>query len=273
MNLNPVGGPASPESGTFTRMNTALIRELPDTFDRAIVRDAMCKPDVALARRQHSRYRELLETAGYVVEVVPGDETHPDCVFIEDTAVIVGGVAVAARPGARARRGEVDPVTDRLEDRFEVLRIDSPGTLDGGDVMIMGDTLFIGRSARTNDEGIRQLERVARSQGLTTTPVPVSGVLHLKSAVLPVDEHTVVVTPGTIDESLLSDLRVVHEMTHERHSFSALRMRNGDVLATDNAPDTTEVVSGLGLNMVPIDVSEIQAADGGLTCMSILIDG
>jgi N-dimethylarginine dimethylaminohydrolase len=83
----------------------------------------------------------------------------------------------------------------------------------------------------------------------------------------------VVVTPGTIDESLLSDLRVVHEMTHERHSFSALRMRNGDVLATDNAPDTTEVVSGLGLNMVPIDVSEIQAADGGLTCMSILIDG
>lgn len=251
-------------------MPSALLREVADTFDRAIVSDDGRAPDVAKARQQHDRYANALREAGYDIDVVAADDNQPDCVFIEDTGVVIGSVVVAARPGARERRDEVQPVIDLLRERFPVAQIDAPGTLDGGDVMVMGDRLFVGRSRRTNHEGIEQLRGAAESQGMSVVAVPVDGVLHLKSGVLPVDDHTVVVTPGTVDEGLLEGLRIVHEVPHERHSFSALPMPGGEVLVTASAPDTTAVISGLGITPIPIDVSEIQAADGGLTCMSIL---
>lgn len=254
-------------------MSTALLRAVAETFDRAIVSEHGRPPDVARARIQHEAYAAALRRAGYEIEMFEADDDHPDCVFIEDTAVVLGSEVIAARPGAEERRDEVTPVVEHLKERFAITGIEPPGTLDGGDVMIMGDTVYVGRSKRTNDEGIAQLSEVAEQQGSAVVAVPVRGVLHLKSGVLPVDEETVVVTPETVDESLLTGLRIVYEMPHERHAFSALPLRNGDVLVTANAPDTAARVADLGLRVVPIDVSEIQAADGGLTCMSILIEG
>lgn len=253
-------------------MPSALLREVASTFDRAIVSETGRRPDVDLAREQHRRYARALADAGYDVEVIAADEAHPDCVFVEDTAVVVGSTAVITRPGVGERRGEVGPIADVLQTRFPLTRIEAPGTLDGGDVMIMDGTVFVGRSKRTNESGIAQLAQVANSEGLTVTTVPVHEVLHLKSAVLPIADTTVVVTPGTVDETLLSGLRILHEARHERHRFSALRLGPDDVLVTANAPDTARNVADLGMTVVPVDVSEIQAADGGLTCMSILID-
>jgi dimethylargininase len=254
-------------------MSTALLRAVADTFDRAIVSEHGRPPDVARARTQHEAYAAALRRAGYEIEVLKADDNHPDCVFIEDTAVVLGSAIVAARPGAEERRAEVTPVVEHLKGRLPIIEIEPPGTLDGGDVMIMGDTVYVGRSERTNDEGVAQLGAVAEQQGSAVVAVPVDGVLHLKSGVLPVDKETVVVTPGTVDESLLTGLRIVYEVPHERHAFSALPLNNGDVLVTANAPDTAALVADLGLRVRPIDVSEIQAADGGLTCMSILIEG
>jgi dimethylargininase len=253
-------------------MSTALLRAVADTFDRAIVSEHGRVPDVARARRQHETYAAALRRAGYGIEMLPADDDHPDCVFIEDTAVVLGSVVIAARPGAEERRDEVTRVVEHLGGRFPITWIEPPGTLDGGDVMIMGDTVYVGRSKRTNDEGIAQLRVVAERQGSAVVAVPVAGVLHLKSGVLPVDDYTVVVTPGTVDESLLTGLRIVYEAPHERHAFSALPLRNGEVLVTAKAPDTAALVADLGLRVVPVDVSEIQAADGGLTCISILFE-
>lgn len=253
-------------------MPTALLREIPDTFDQAIVMDGGRAPDVVVARRQHGTYEQALRKAGFRIVTMPADDTHPDCVFIEDTAVVIGPVAIAARPGAPERRGEVDAVIRHLEKWFPVVAIEAPGTLDGGDVMVIGDTVFVGRSRRTNDAGIDQLRRVASAQGYAVTAVPVEGVLHLKSGVLPIDARTVVVTPGAVDESLLSGLHIVHEASHERNAFSALPLPGGEVLVTAGAPDTASLVADLGTQVLPIDISEIQAADGGLTCMSILIE-
>jgi dimethylargininase len=253
-------------------MPTALLREVASTFDHAIVSQAGRRPDVDLAREQHHRYAQALAKAGYDLELIAADEAHPDCVFIEDTAVIIGSTAVITRPGATERREEVGPVMAVLETRLPLARVEAPGTIDGGDVMVMDRTVFVGRSKRTNEAGIAQLEEIARSRGLTVTVVPVREVLHLKSAVLPVTDTTVVVTPGTVDESLLSDLRILHEAQHERHRFSALKLVSGAVLVTVNAPDTAQMVADLGITVTPVDVSEIQAADGGLTCMSILIE-
>ncbi len=136
--------------------------------------------------------------------------------------------------------------------------------------MIMGGVVYVGRSERTNDHGIDQLRSIAAAQGLEVVPVEVHGTLHLKSAVLPVDDATVVVTPEAVDERALGGLRIVHEAGTERNRFSALPMVDGRVLVTANAPVTADLVAGLGIEVIPIDVGEIQAADGGLTCMSIL---
>ena len=253
-------------------MSLALLREVSPRFADAIVAHGGRRPDVDLAIYQHDRYRISIENAGYEVETLAGGSDYPDCVFIEDTAVIVGEVAVATRPGAEERRGEVIQVASRLAELREVRTIEAPGTLDGGDVMILGDTVYVGRSLRSNDAGIGQLADVATAQGMSLVAVPVSEVLHFKSAVLPVDADTVVVTPGTVDETLLDGLRIIHEADHERHRFSALPLADGTLLVTANAPETTGMLADIGLRPAPIDVSEIQAADGGLTCMSILIE-
>jgi len=249
---------------------TALIRPVPASFDRAVVHEGRPKIDVGLARAQHDVYRRHLEEAGHTIEVVPADEAQPDCVFIEDTAVIVGEVAVIARPGEVSRRGETSPVARALASRFATAEITEPGTLDGGDVFIMGDILYVGRSARTTSDGIDQLRAIAFHQGLGVVTIGVREVLHLESAVLPINEETVVVTPRAVDEERLDGLHIIYENATERHRFSALALGERRVLVTANAPATADMVARSGHEVVAVDVSQIQAADGGLTCMSIL---
>jgi dimethylargininase len=149
--------------------------------------------------------------------------------------------------------------------------VSAPGTLDGGDVLLLGDIVYVGRSARTDDEGIDQLRAVAHHQGLEVVTVDVEDVLHLKSAVLPIDEETVVVTPRCVDESKLDGFQILYEHEQERHKFSALPLPDGTVMVTAAAPQTSERVVSRGVEVVPIDVSQFQMADGGLTCMSIIV--
>jgi dimethylargininase len=252
-------------------VRTALIRPVPDSFPKALVRDGQPEIDLERARAQHQEYRHLLEESGHAIHVVPPDETHPDCVFIEDTAVVLGEVAVITRPGAESRRGETAPVEDVLVNRFDIARIRAPGTLDGGDVLLLDNVVYVGRSARTNDDGIDQLRAVAHHRGLEVVTVDVEDVLHLKSAVLAIDEETVVVTPGTVDEAKLHGLQILYEHEEERHRFSALPLLDGTVMVTASAPQTSDMVASEGVEVIPIDVSQIQLADGGLTCMSIIV--
>jgi dimethylargininase len=248
----------------------SLIRPIPDTFDQALVRHGRPRIDVGLARAQHDTYRQQLEAAGYAIEQVPTDPEYPDCVFIEDTAVIIGSTAVITRPGAASRRGETGPVAVALREHFPLVEVETPGTIDGGDVFIMRDVVYVGRSGRTNQEGIDQLKSVATDQGLDLVAVGVHDALHLKSVVLPVDDETLVVTPNAVDETALVGFRLVFEANSERHRFSALPLRDGRLLVTSGAPETAAALEATGHDVVPIDVSQIQMADGGLTCMSIL---
>jgi dimethylargininase len=213
----------------------------------------------------------MLERAGYRIQFVAADEAHPDCVFIEDTVVVVGDVAVITRPGAPSRRGEVAAVRAALPPGLRCCVIEAPGTLEGGDVFMLSDTIYVGLSGRTNRSGIEQLASIASNAGRALVTVPVVDVLHLKSAVLPLDSETVLVTPDAVDESALGSLRVLYESESERHGASALPMRDGSVLVTASAPLTTQRLRDGGYDTRSIDVSELQAADGGLTCLSVLI--
>lgn len=247
-----------------------LLRQIPDTFDQAIVREGTPSIDVGRAREQHSAYRRHIEGAGYATTMLAADSRFPDSVFVEDPVVVVGRTALITRPGAPSRVGEEVLLAETLASQLEIVSMRPPATLEGGDVFIANETVYVGRSERTNQEGINQLSELAARHELGVVTVGVSGVLHLKSSVLPIDSETVVVTPGTVDESKLAAFRVIHEDVAERHRFSALPLQTGVVIVTHNSPRTSEQVAALGKEVIPLDVSEIQAADGGLTCMSVM---
>jgi len=249
----------------------AFVRAVPDSFPEALVRGPRPHIDLDGARAQHGRYVRALVEAGYAVDVIAADEEHPDCPFVEDTAVALDDVAVITRPGAVSRRGEVEPVATALAAHRALRRVEAPGTLDGGDVLCIGDQCFVGRSARTNADGIRQFARFAAEDGYATTPIDVSGVLHLKSAVSCLDDETLMVGPGTVPETMFAGFKIVTKVESETHLTSTLRMRNGRLLMTANAPETAERVASAGFDIDLIDMSEFQAVDGGLTCLSILL--
>ena len=228
--------------------------------------------DVDRARQQHAAYQAVLAAAGYEIEIVPADEEHPDCPFIEDVAVVLGSLAVITRPGAAERRGEVGPVADRLAGMMATERIKSPGTVDGGDVLVVGGTVYVGRSARTNDAGIAQLSRIAGAAGFDVAAVPVTGVLHLKSAVASLDHETLLVAPGCVDRALFAGYTIIEKEPGEEHFASVLRLRRGPLIVTKRAPITGGRLAAAGYDTLPIDVSEFQAADGGLTCLSLLVE-
>jgi dimethylargininase len=249
----------------------ALVRGVPDTFARAIVRGPAPVLDVERARSQHADYCRALSESGYAVELIAADDAHPDCPFLEDTAVVLDELAVVTLPGAESRRGEVAPVAEAVGRHRELRRIEPPGTVDGGDVLWIGDQLFIGRSERTNDAGIGQFARYAAEEGLATTAVRVHGVLHLKSAVSYLGEGTVLLAPGCVDPEVFATWRVIEKAPGEIHLASTLRLAERRVLMTASAPTTMAQVGDAGFDVVPLDMSQFQAADGGLTCLSILL--
>jgi dimethylargininase len=251
---------------------TALVRAVPDSFADALVMGERPRIDVARAREQHRFYRAALEGAGYSVQIVAADEAHPDCPFIEDTAVILDSLAVVTRPGALERRGETGAVEAALTSLLPVRHIEAPGTIDGGDVLRVGSAVFIGRSTRTNDEGIRQFADHVATDGLTPTAVPVSGVLHLKSAVVAIDDETLLIASDCVDPDFFAGYRLIEKAAGEEHLASLLRLRGGVLAMTTTAPQTTARLRAAGFAPQLLDSSEFQAADGGLTCLSLLIE-
>lgn len=247
-------------------MPVAVVREIPDSFSEAITsREAVI--DVAAAREQHAEYRARLEESGFRLVVVPADEDHPDCPFVEDIAVALGGDALVSRPGHPARRGEVGPVAEALAGLCSVTMMEEPATLDGGDVLRIGDVIYVGRSGRTNAGGVTRLMGWAGRLGFTVVPVDVIGVLHLKSAVTAVDETTVLLAPGMVDEVPLTDLRTIVIAGEDPHAANVVRLADGVVLVSDAG--MAAQIAELGYRAVTCDVSEFAKSDGGLTCLSI----
>ncbi|HEX6947251.1 MAG TPA: dimethylargininase [Acidimicrobiia bacterium] len=252
-------------------MPRAIVREVPDTFVDALTMGGRPVLDVNRAREQHAAYRQMLSEAGYEVTVVPADENCPDCPFIEDTAVVLDAFAIITRPGAQSRRPETGPVAEALAGLMPVHHITEPGTMDGGDVMRVGKDVFIGRSARTNDAGIAQFAEIASQYGFRVVAAPVSKVLHLKSAVVPIDDETLLIASDCTDPATFVGYRLIEKPPAEKDG-SALRLHDGRVIVTANSPMTIGTLQGAGYEVGWTDTTEFQKADGGLTCLSLLFD-
>jgi dimethylargininase len=225
--------------------------------------------DSELAQAQHTLYEAMLGALGAEVFHLDEDDAYPDCVFVEDTVVVLDEVAVLTNPGADSRMGEVDVMADAL-DQFRTLeRIASPARLDGGDVLRIGKTLYVGATERSRS-GIDALSHITRRHGYTVVPVRVRGCLHLKTGCTALDDETVLINPDWIDVSVFSDKRLVS--VDGREPFGANALRVGDtILCVASAPRTADLIAS-DYSVAAIDVSELQKAEAGLTCMSVLFE-
>jgi len=246
-------------------MLVALTREVPSTINACELTHVERRPiDVAAARAQHAAYEAALEAAGCTLRRLPPLDDMPDSVFVEDAAVVVDELAVIARPGAASRRAETASVAEALRAYRDVVAIEEPGTLDGGDVLLLGESVFVGLSARTNAEGARQLRELLEAYGYNVRTVSVEHALHLKSAATRVGRDKVLLNPQWIDRALFDvDLTEVDPA----EPFAANALLVGDTLLC--SADYPRTNARLG-NVKEVDAGELAKAEGGLTCCSIV---
>ncbi len=248
----------------------AIVRGVPASFSRALAAAVPPEPiDVDRARRQHADYLAALRTCGAEVVELPADESLPDCCFIEDTAVVAGGVALITRPGAASRRREPDAVRPVLAARMPVEEMVEPATLDGGDCLLLGRTLYVGRSGRTNAAGAARARQVFGHAGITVVEVPVTGALHLKSVCSPLGDDLVVVAPGALPPGTF-DAHVLEVPAGEPAGANLVTIGRSAVIAA-GCPETARLVDAAGWRPVPVDTSELRKADGALTCLSLIV--
>jgi len=227
--------------------------------------------DVAKAIEQHKQYEVCLEHLGVNVISLPAEPGLPDCMFVEDPAVVVEEVAVLTRTGAESRRRESERLSTVLG-RFRRLRwMREPATLEGGDVLRMGRVLYVGLSGRTNHAGVEQLAGAVEPLGYSVTAVTVRGCLHLKSACSGLGDATILANRAWIDAGAFAGLEIVDVPPEEPGAANVLTI--GDTALVPAAyPRTAELVERRGWKVRRLDISELQKAEAGLTCSSLLFE-
>ena len=225
--------------------------------------------DIDLARQQWADYTAALEANGFPVVEVDASDDHADSVFIEDAVVVFGDLAVLTSPGAESRRGETDavrPVIERLG--LEVATIELPGTLDGGDVLKIGNKVYVGLGSRTNAQGIEQLRALIAPRGYNVLAVPVTRALHLKSAVTALPDGTVIGHPELVDHPEVFD-RYLPVPEHE--GVAVVVLDDTSVLMSSAAPESARIFEGLGYRVVTVGISEFEKLEGCVTCLSVRV--
>jgi dimethylargininase len=253
-------------------MQAAITREVSSTLEACELTHYIRQPiDIACAREQHAAYRGCLLDLGLRVIALQPEDEYPDAVFVEDPAIVLDEIAVIARSGAESRRGEAQSLARELAKYRPLQWMEAPATLDGGDVMCVGQTLFVGLSARTNAAGVRQLASFVETHGYRVRPVAVQGCLHLKSALSWLGDDTVLVHRPWIDASALARMRLIDTPAGEEQGTNVLLV--GDtVLVANGFPETAACIAALGRKVRVVDNSELRKAEGALTCCSLIFE-
>jgi dimethylargininase len=251
-------------------MTSALVRPVSRSIQECELthmnREPIC---YETARSQHETYVQALRSLGVrVIELDPLHH-HPDAVFVEDIAVVCDDIAILTRPGAESRRGEVESIIDVLSEHRIVAAIKAPGTLEGGDVLQIERTFFIGRSSRTNDEGIDQFRALVAPHGYQVIGVKVPGALHLKTAATYLGNGQLLANPEWIDMDAFASLELI--AVHPDEPFAGNVVRIGDVmLFPERFTHTAGRLEARGLSLVLVPSSELAKAEGSLTCKSVV---
>lgn len=248
----------------------ALVREVAPTFANALSAVPPDPPiDRAIAVQQHAAYIAALRSCGVDVTLLANTD-DPDGCFIEDTAVVAAGVALITRPGADSRRRETLHTAIALRTDVELVEMEAPATLDGGDCMRVGTTIFVGRSARTNDAGIARLAEVFEPRGFRVVPVAMPAhVLHLKCVCAPLGDDRITLADGSIPPEAFGDIHRVRIPDSESYAANCLAIADR-VLCAQGFPRTRDALVAAGLQPFELATTEFRKADGALTCLSIV---
>ncbi len=252
-------------------MRIAITRPVSPSIERCqlthLAREAI---DLDAARAQHRAYEDCLAELGCQILRLPVEPDLPDSVFVEDTAIVLDELAVITRPGAASRRPETPPVARALAAHRALVHIRPPGTLDGGDVMRVGRTLFAGLSGRSNEAGIEQLRTHVSRFGYALKPVEVRGCLHLKSAVTPVARDTLLINRDWVDGAVFGDAALID--VHPAEPFGANALLMGDAVIYERAhARTRERLEERDITVRAVDMAELAKAEGGVTCCSLIV--
>jgi|SRR5277367_461885 len=229
--------------------------------------------DLKIAQAQHHAYQQLLEKLGVSVISLPAEPNLPDSMFVEDPALVLPHLAVIFPLGTESRRPEAASLAEAISKFRKLEYITLPGTVEGGDILRVRYKLFVGVTKRSNPEGIRQLTAILKavSRGYEVMEVPVSGCLHLKSAVTYLGRDTLLANRAWFDTKRFSRFRFIDVDPSEPHAANALVL--GDtVIFPASFPRTRARIEAAGFHVTPIDISELQKAESGLTCSSLLFD-
>ena len=249
----------------------ALVRPPGDSFRHAL--SAQQPPpaiDVDLARRQHAAYCAALREAGLALIELPPEEAYPDACFVQDTAVVYDQLAVVARLGAQSRRGEEAAVREALAGHRRLAEIRPPATLEGGDVLLIGSRVFVGLSARTNAGGFAQLRDLLELEGASVHTLEVAQGLHLLSNCTYLGRGILLAAGAWADLPDFAGLDVVRVPPEEAAAANALALGDYVVLPA-GYPGTSALIRQRGLKVLSVDLSEFAKADGGATCLSVIL--
>ncbi len=227
--------------------------------------------NIAKAAEQHDRYRKCLADLGVRVIFLPAEPAMPDAVFVEDPVVVVDEVAVIARTGAESRRPEAASLAQALSAFRPLRHLREPATLEGGDVLRIGSTILVGLSPRTNQAGVSQLAAELEPFGYRVRPVPVRDCLHFKTACSYVGDGTLLVNRVWVDTATLREWKLIDVAEGEPWAANALRIGE-TVLLPASFPHTEAILRRAGLRVQTLDLSELQKAEGSVTCISVIFE-
>jgi dimethylargininase len=251
----------------------ALTREISPALQECELTHLAREPiDVERARSQHQAYEAALAELGCAVHRLPAGAEMPDAVFIEDTAVVLDEVAVITRPGAPSRRAETAAVADALTAHRRLVRLDAPARLDGGDVLVVDRSVFVGLSERTNMTGFRQLRDALARHGYTVKTVPVTGCLHLKSAVTSLGGGRLLINRAWVPAEAFAGWELIDVDPEEPYAANALRIGDRVIYPAD-FPRTRALLEARGIDIVPVPADELARAEGAVTCCSLVFRG
>lgn len=229
------------------------------------------KPDYKKALKQHENYIETLKKCGVNVTILEPLEEFPDSCFVEDTAVLTKKCAIISNPGAESRNKEPEFMVETIkkfysEDKIEYIKF--PGTLEGGDVMMVGDHFYVGKSARTNEEGIKQFIKILNKYGLTGSEVSLEKVLHLKTGVNYIENNNMLVSGEFIDKKDFENYNKIIVPENESYGANCIWI-NGTVIVPEGYPKIEKAIKDMGYKVLVTDTSEFKKIDGGLSCLSL----
>jgi len=252
-------------------MPIAVTRAISPRFNECEITHIERTPiNLDIARAQHSQYVNALKQLGCEVLELPAEADLPDSVFVEDIAFILPHTAVITRPGADSRKPETESIIRALSPYINLIHLQEPATLDGGDVLVIGKNIFIGLSTRSNQDAIDQLRTILKNGGYTVTGVELHDCLHLKSAVTRVDDDTLLINKDWVDTRHFERYELIEVDPSEPHAANCLPIGDS-IIYPSSFPKTDARLKARGYKTVSVEVDELAKAEGAVTCCSLIL--